>query len=248
MQSALVTAGVRDQVPARASHVPLPGASVLAWGMFAVVLLGFTPTFVLRGALGKPPLAPYLALHGFILFAWYAMVAMQTTLLVGHRYSWHRKLGWGAAVLGVAVFASSAYNVSVLGRQFAQRVAHTAKEVADFNFIVAASYASIFLFLLFMLLAIVFRKQRTIHGRLMLLASVSLIGPAITRIAAWFGELPNAASALILLLPVALCLRDFLTEGRVHRVTILGIVSIFAATFILTAVKVGDLLVWLYRS
>jgi hypothetical protein len=242
-----VSAGVRSQLLARRSHTPLPGAAILAWSMFVVVLVGFAPTFLLREALGKPPLPAHLALHGTILTCWYAVVAAQTTLLIGDRYSWHRKLGWGAALLGATVIGSSVYSVLALAHRFAQGVPHSAKEAAEFNFQVAASGGAILPFLLCLSLALSFRKQRALHGRLMLLASVSLIGPAISRVATWFGELPNPASALILLSPLALCLRDFVSERRVHAVTILGTVGVLGITFGLNAVNLGDVLVRLYR-
>ncbi|MEP7242679.1 MAG: hypothetical protein ABI885_03240 [Gammaproteobacteria bacterium] len=122
------------------------------------------------------------------------------------------------------------------------------RAAVNFNFQVAAAYGAIIPFAVLLTLALVLRKRRVLHGRLMLLASMSLIGPAISRIAAWFGELPNPATALILVVPLALCARDLLTERRVHAVTIAGVLTTFGLTIGFSGMRLGELLARLFEK
>ena len=91
----------------------------------------------------------------------------------------------------------------------------------------------------FLTLAIVYRRQSEIHKRLMLLASISIVGPALAR----FGQFPDAGEvnpnegvfllggSVMLLL--ALVLYDVLAQKRLHPVTMWGapLVVVLPAVF-----------------
>jgi hypothetical protein len=100
---------------------------------------------------------------------------------------------------------------------------------------------------------ILMRHRPHIHKRLMLLASISLIAPAMTRVMDWpLRGLGNNAYVPLLLgvtmLVIALGLHDLQSSGSVHRATIAGgtlIVASFAiCTFVLPNTEVGRSLVY----
>jgi hypothetical protein len=75
--------------------------------------------------------------------------------------------------------------------------------------------------------AILARRRVELHKRLMLIASISMISPAITRITGWpvFANVDNVdllRFGLMSLLFVPLFVHDFATNRRVHPVTVAG--------------------------
>jgi hypothetical protein len=88
-------------------------------------------------------------------------------------------------------------------------------------------------------LALALRRRPDWHGRLMLLASIGFVGPPFTRIASWFGELPNPLVSVIFLFPLALVVHDLVSRRRVHAATALGIVIVLAPMVILRFLGIG---------
>lgn len=81
-------------------------------------------------------------------------------------------------------------------------------------------------FVVFLTGAVLNRRRPDVHKRLMSLASISVIGPALTRISRWpvFGEFEDVrfGFAGLMLFLVALVAYDYLSTKRVHRATIWG--------------------------
>ena len=152
----------------------------LAVLMLAVVAVGFGPSLYLRRVLGTvdrfgPSLPPHLS-HGSVLTVWYVLFAVQTLLVRTGRQGIHRRLGVLGAGVSVAVVASSLITMRRLvarlgtgGGQLPERVVFVV--VSDFWVLVA--------FTLLVVAAVHFRRQPETHKRLMLLASVFLLGPAL---------------------------------------------------------------------
>jgi len=71
------------------------------------VLIGFAPTFYLRGHLpmrpDQPALTPLLFIHGVLGTAWIALFLAQSLLIVSHRVALHKRLGVAGGVLAALV-------------------------------------------------------------------------------------------------------------------------------------------------
>jgi hypothetical protein len=71
------------------------------------VLIGFAPTFFLRGYLpmrpDQPPLSALLLVHGTIGTAWIALFLAQSILVTSHRIAVHKRLGLMGALLAAAL-------------------------------------------------------------------------------------------------------------------------------------------------
>ena len=79
--------------------------------------------------------------------------------------------------------------------------------------------------------AILARRRFELHRRLMLIASISMISPAVSRITQWpvFASIDDPILfrfCLMLLLFVPLFAYDFVTSKRVHAVTLIGTVGV----------------------
>lgn len=98
------------------------------------------------------------------------------------------------------------------------------------NIFIWANYLTLISYVALLSAGIAFRRHEARHRRLILLASISIIGPAFARLAFWplFGNLgvaggPPFAVGGMLLAILALAVFDRLTLGRVHGATWAGI-------------------------
>jgi len=99
-----------------------------------------------------------------------------------------------------------------------------------------------------------FRRQPGHHKRLMLMASIPILAPALDRFARmpplndllgkmlpWFPAPPEIAFATItfLVLLIVVVIHDFIRERRIHRGTVWGLVSILIISPTATAIVVS---------
>jgi hypothetical protein len=146
--------------------------------LLGCVLVGFSPTFFLRPFSKSHPLPGILTLHGAVLTGWFLLAALQAWLMYTQRLRWHRRVGYLAA--------SYAALVVVLGLVADARMASEINSPRDPDLIVFwGNLFSLLFFAAFVTLAVVWRKQPEFHKRLTLLASISIVGPALARFTEW---------------------------------------------------------------
>lgn len=199
--------------------------------LLLVVLTGFSRTLYLRPAFEVPAIPTYLVLHGVLMTMWFAGVVVQTALVATRRVSWHRALGWTLAAVGVAMIPSGAY-VSL--NNLARRVAMGADADAimpAISSVVWTNIGALSCFVILLSAAILLRRRPELHKRLMLLASISMVSPAITRISQWpvfegIGDPPLFRYCLMLSLFVPLFVHDYRTIKRPHPVTLAGTLGV----------------------
>ncbi|MEJ0039441.1 MAG: hypothetical protein WDO68_25915 [Gammaproteobacteria bacterium] len=193
--------------------------------LLAVVLVGFSPTFYLRGFFRVPAIPPSLYVHGAVLTLWFLLTVLQGWLIRTRRPRLHRRLGYVAA--GYAAL------VIVLGLVANQLMGSQIKSPAEAeNIIYWANLFTLVQFAVFVSLAVVFRGSPEAHKRLTLLASISIVGPALARFPMWpmFAGGTDAARNYgiggLLLLFAAMIVYDLIVRRRPHPATWLGAVGI----------------------
>lgn len=204
----------------RARHWFFVGMSAV---MLAIVLVGFAPTFYLREYFGTglPPgqqgLPLYLHVHGAFLTLWFSLFLAQTILVASHRTNLHRRLGVAGATLAVAVVLVSL----IVVLRAVPRSPSNGLPAAVLPALVILDLGFLLLFSSLVASSIYLRRHSEAHKRLMLLASISLIAPAISRLP---GMAVHPIFQLLLLLSLLLApiLHDVISNGRVHRATIWG--------------------------
>src|SRR3984957_7585113 len=159
-----------------------PTISFYTWvavGTFLIVFIGFARTFYLKALFGTRPLPFYLHLHGLIFTTWFVLFFVQTRLVAHHRVDLHQRLGIFCAFLA-ALGACIAMGVSIhaVRRSYLANPASLANNLQPF----ALDLGSSLIFALLVAAALYFRRRGGIHKRLMVLASCSLLLPAIGRI------------------------------------------------------------------
>jgi hypothetical protein len=142
----------------------------------AVTVVSFARTYYLKFLFGLPPLTLAAHLHGLIATTWLALHYTQARLIAAHRVALHRRLGIFTACVG-AVLAVHAFQFAVAG--VAAGHAPPGRDPLQF---LSVPMGTITMFSLFLVSALVLRRKREWHKRLMFLASLSLILPAAGRL------------------------------------------------------------------
>jgi hypothetical protein len=190
-----------------------------------IVLAGFARTYYLKGFFGNPPLPGLLVhLHGLVMTSWVVLFVTQVSLVATGRTRTHQRLG----VLG-AILAALIVVVGVLtGIAGAARGASPGPPALQFLVI---PLGDMLVFAILVGTALYFRRGRLdVHKRLMLLAAVNLLAPAIARIPLHFIETGGALAFfgltdLILLACVGF---DTIRNRRLHPAFLWGTLFIIA--------------------
>ena len=176
------------------------------------VFAAFAPTYYLRSH-DLPALSPTLQIHGFIFTSWMLLFVAQTTLVATHRTDLHRRLGVLGAVLAAAVVVmGSAVGVDALRRGLGTAFG------MDPRIFFAAPVAEVLCFAILASAGIAFRRHPEMHKRLMLLATISLVKPAIAR----FVEDQMTVYLLADIFVVAAVAYDLWSRGRIHPALVFG--------------------------
>lgn len=177
-----------------------------------IVLIGFSPTFFLRGA-ELPPLSTTLMVHGITFTSWIVLFIAQTSLVAANRRDLHRALGaFGAALAVLLVVTGTVASIEAL------RLGRAPIPGLDPRVFFAIPAHDVFAFAVLAAAAIALRKDLQMHKRLMVAATVAMLAAAIARMPLpilKFG--PPAFYGLQDLLLVIGIVYDKVAHGRVHR-------------------------------
>ena len=227
--SSLATA-VRPQTAARERNFYLG----MAIACVVIVFVGFSPTYFLTPFFGRPAYAPppsiYVHLHAGIFMTWLALFVTQTALVRADRRDLHMRLGALSLVIAIALvsinFATVA-NAIGDGRTSSIGPPATRLFVAFQSSAIAAGY---------ILAGLYWRRQREAHKRLMLLATLAMIGAALNRVSreldlsSLLGINRGIVSMLAVLAVLCVCmLHDYRQQRRVHPVYIVGVVVLLGS-------------------
>jgi len=142
----------------------------------ALTVGSFARTYYLKFLFGLPPLTLAAHLHGLLATTWLALHYTQARLIAAHRVALHKRLGIFTACVG-AVLAIHAFHFAIAG----VAAGHAPPGRNPLQFL-SVPMGTITMFSLFLASALVLRRKREWHKRLMFLASLSLILPAAGRL------------------------------------------------------------------
>jgi hypothetical protein len=193
----------------------------MAAAVALTVFLGFAPSFYLRSTFNPDKaLSIRLHIHGVALSTWIVLFLVQTILIVRGSRTLHRRLGWVMSGLAASIVVlMCAAIVDQLQRTPPPFPAAFALAFGMFDIIVFATLVG---------WAIHWRKRPDWHKRLMLSATILLLGAAVVRIVAFNGihdpkyfEMAEYSSAIIFFIP---CFAfDWVTRGKLHPANIVGL-------------------------
>lgn len=221
--------------------------SYVSAALLLIVIAGFSPTLFARGVFfAVPPIPSYLFVHGFVLAGWFAWLLVQARLAGSGRLAVHRKAGTFGALYAIAVAAAALMATQGVVRRVvgegvsletdisALGLPGLGQNISVLNFlaeVVWMNIGAVVAFAVLVALAVVLRRRPEAHKRLMLLASVAIIGPALARISRWpglGGEQGPFVLIVMLVLMAAIVANDLWTRRRPHPATLFAIALILA--------------------
>lgn len=203
--------------------------------LLALVLVGFARTFYLRPWFDDTPLALSLQLHGIALTAWFALFLVQALLVRRGGIALHRRLGVLGAVIVAAVVPSSLVVLFDIVHAWRAAGMDVDAQRQLLSMIVWGNLGAVLAFTLFFVRGVLKRRVADAHKRLMLLASISIISPAVSRIMllpALGLQDPIMATVLgSVVLVLVLAVFDLVSRRRLHRETLWGVPFYLFAQF-----------------
>ena len=212
--------------------------------LLAIILVGFTRSFYLRPFFtfhhsldlsGSARMPVLVILHGMVLTAWFLLFFGQVWLAATRRVHVHRQLGIAAAVTAAVLVVVTAPTIILA----IPRLEHAHIPAEIIATLVAGDALSLVWFALFVGLALYLRRRSDTHKRLMVLACVAILVPALARL----GDMLGQPTLVIVGGSVALCLSlviyDLASRKRLHAVTLWGGLLLVVANPLLMALLIA---------
>jgi hypothetical protein len=188
-----------------------------------VVLAGFARTYYLKSVFGTPALPGLLVhLHGIVMTAWVLLFVAQVWLVAARRTRLHQSLGvLGAVLAALVILVGVATAISATAR---------ASSSAALQFLVVP-LGDLLVFAILIGAALYFRRRIEIHKRLMLVAALSLLPAAISRIPLSFIATggPLTFFGLTDLSLLACVVYDSVKHRRLHPAFVWGALLVIAS-------------------
>jgi uncharacterized membrane protein YozB (DUF420 family) len=187
----------------------------------ALVLAGFAKTFYLRPLFLDEALPSLAVVHGVIMSAWVALFIAQVWLVSRGNVRWHRRLGLAGMVL-VPLMLGLAVAMAIL----AMRAGHSPVPQVTPQQFLAVPLFNIAVFVGLAGTGLLLRRHCETHRRLMLLAMLCLLPPAIARIPQALDVFRAGSLFLAIgvtaILVIACAVRDTRANHRLHPVFLIG--------------------------
>lgn len=218
----------RRATPARLREPPRHVFFLWAHAAILVaVLIGFSQSLYLGPLFSDRPLAPVLVVHGLVLTGWFVFALGQSLLIRWLQTRLHRRLGYFGAGYAGLVLASAVVADWRLGRQI------TSPSDPE-NIVVWANLFTLVVFAGCVTLAVASRKNADVHRRLILLASISIAGPALARFSNYpvfpggLAARPAYGIGGLLVLCASVLVYDVMARGRIHPASGIGVLALVA--------------------
>lgn len=192
------------------------------------IALGFGSDILGRGNGYTPSTA--LILHGVVTLGWFALTLVQALLIRRANFALHKTLGGLSVVLVLAIVVLGYFTV-------AGAITNPAWSIAGFDNVGSAIFPTfdIGTFVIVFALGLYHRKNAAAHKRLMVLAGVMMMDPAVARTAIFLFGAPPLALLFELAILLAFPIYDWRTRGKPHWASLFGL-GLFVVCF---ALRIG---------
>jgi hypothetical protein len=193
----------------------------MAVAMAASIMIGFLPSYYLRGVIEAPvpliSMTPLVHIHGALFTAWMLLFVAQVLLVSANRRDIHMRLG-------VAAFAMLPVMIAVGTLAALHQVARASgPPITDPLNWLSIPLLSVPLYAGLIGTALAKRRDPASHKRFMMIAMIEMTTPGLGRIP-WPPSIPGpiALFGFSDLFLVALAAWDIGRTGRLHRATAIG--------------------------
>jgi len=213
-----------------------------AFAALSVVLTvaGFSQSFFVPLTRGVMAVPPVVYVHGSLFLSWVTLLLIQTLLVGLGRLRWHRRIGWIAAAL-VPSMVASGIGVSLWATA---RDMHDGHQDAALAFLFGL-FTDMMTFGLLACAGILTRRRPETHKRLIVMATIVLLGAALVRLLALVTSTVRPWNiAITVFLVVSVTAYDLRTKHRVHTATLCGGAAVL--TNLIAQGPLGRTDVWLH--
>jgi uncharacterized membrane protein YozB (DUF420 family) len=201
---------------------------LMSLAMAAVIIAGFSTT-VPDDLRANPGLPLLLHIHGAVFTLWLVLFVAQPAIVFRGSIKLHRRVGWFGAGLACAMVVMALAATFYAVRYNAMPSFFPPTIFLVMNVIGIAVFAAL------VAAGVRFRKQAEWHKRLMMCATVSILGPGLGRLLPMesFGRAaPMVMFAAILVFALAGPVYDLFIRRRVHPAYIWGVATILISMLI----------------
>jgi len=232
----MATAVMQQTGSRRLENLFFSGMALL---ILASMLLGFARSYFLAGMWRAPLPSAIVHVHGAVFSSWILLLIAQISLVSARQVKWHRRLGMlGAGLATAMVVLGIMAATDSLARGFSPPGSRMdAATFFAFPFVQVAIFA--------VLIGAAFRARRdpATHKRLMLIATIAVLGPAINR---WpfavMKRVPLTTAGVLLMLILLLVGFDISTRRKIHRATLWGGLTVMVSQLLLF--PIGHSAIW----
>jgi hypothetical protein len=218
---------------------------LLATMIFATVLLGFAKTYFLAGVFAAKLPNVLVHVHGALFTAWVLLLATQIALVSVGRLHWHRHIGvLGMFLAPLMVIVGFATLIEMIRRP-------GIPPLPIVQIIAAVDILTLSIFAVLTFWAFLARRDAATHKRLMLLATITILGPAVAR---WPFGFVNSTFGFLVVLDCFIALLvtyDLWTRRSLHRASVWGILLTIGwqTTFlpIAKSARMNKAVIWVQR-
>lgn len=207
---------------------------IMAVVLLIITAVGFAPTFYLRFLFEGAPLTTILVVHGIFSSLWVLAFVVQVSLIHASKVGHHRRIGPMAGAIAGAMLVSGLVLLHTIVRGAEDLVG----ELVWVGPLVWGNLGILAAYTTFVVLGLWFRHRPEAHKRLMLLATVSIMGQPIVRIG-WIDAIrisdvrvTNDAiyglAGFVVLLGTIVAY-DIWSRGRPHRAVVIGAPALLGA-------------------
>ena len=193
-----------------------------------VVLLGFGPTYYVKGFFPSPPIPRLMIhIHALVMSAWVLLFVAQVYLIRSTRIKVHQRLGMFGLFLGLAIIVTGIFTAVAAAKYGSSS---TPPGVKPIEFLVVPFF-DVVIFAVLFAAAVYYRRNAPNHKRLMLLTVLNFIPAAIARFPfgltetygpLWFFGVPD-------LLAVLFVVADTWRNKKLNKVFLAGAVLMIAS-------------------
>jgi len=185
----------------------------MAVAFLITAIVGFGPTYFFKPVHPSPPLPALLHVHGLVFTAWLVLLIVQSGLVRANRVDLHKRLGIFGAVLAALMLLLGSF-VAVEGA----RPGTMADGMDPLGFMIFPLGQTL-LFACFVGVGLWKRRQPELHRRFILIGTICLLTPAISRMV---DKRPVLAMFLTLIFVVVAMIHDWKSRRRVHPIYLWG--------------------------
>jgi hypothetical protein len=195
------------------------------------VLIGFGPTYYLKGFFDGPPVArTIIHVHGLLMTLWVALFVAQVYFIRNTRIKTHQQLGFAAVALGIAIILTGWFT-AIAAAKYGSATAPAG--IGRLEFLVVPFFDVVVFGILFAA-AIYYRRNAANHKRLMLLTVLNFVPPALGRFPfgltdsfgpLWFYGVPD-------ILAIAFVVIDTWRNGKLNKVFLVATIFFIASQWI----------------